>query len=295
MPMLKGQLLTIGTLLRAYRAPISLTWVLTFVETTLTALVPLFIGFAIDGLLAQEPIDLYWLGGVLAGLIAVSVARRVYDTRVYGTIRVDLSRELTERTGEIPVSSQNARLGMSRELVDFLEAEAPALMSSVVQLIISFAVLFLFHPVLSYAALAAAIVMIGIYGLFHGRFYRLNAAHNQQTEQQVRILESKSPKAVLSHLTRLRHIEVKLSDTEAYVYGAIFSILMIFLIFNLWFAATTLTITVGTIFSIVSYSWEFVESSIMLPITLQGWSRLSEIMARINREPAAPATRNIFP
>ncbi|MEM7054249.1 MAG: hypothetical protein AAF446_06835, partial [Pseudomonadota bacterium] len=58
--------------------------------------------------------------------------------------------------------------------------------------------------------------------------------------------------------------------------------------FNLWFAATELSITVGTIFSIISYSWEFVDSALALPITLQSWSRLSEIMRRLNTrtEPA---------
>ncbi len=290
-PMLKGEPLTIGTLLRAYRRPISLTWILTLAETTLTALVPLFIGFAIDGLLTQSLDDLYWLASVLAGLIAVSVSRRVYDTRVYGTIRVDLSHELAERTDNIPLSSQNARLGMSRELVDFLEQEAPALMNSVVQLAVSFGVLFMFHPVLSYAALGGAVLMIAIYGSFHGRFFRLNADHNQQTEQQVRVLATKSPQAILSHFTTLRRVEVKLSDTEAYVYGSIYSVLMGFLVFNLWFAATTLTVTVGTIFSIISYSWEFVESSLMLPTTLQGWSRLSEIMQRINRSDQTSSLR----
>ena len=282
--MLKGHQLTVGALIRSYRFPISLTWVLTFVETALTALVPLFVGFAIDGLLTQNASDLYWLAAVLGGLVAVSVVRRIYDTRVYGTIRVDISRELAERTGQMPVSRQNARLGMSRELVDFLEEEAPALMSSIVQVLVSFLVLFMFHPVLSVSALASAILMIALYGCFHRRFFRLNADHNLQTEQQVRILASKSPQGLLSHLTNLRRIEVKLSDTEAYVYGAIYSILLIFLVFNLWFAASTLPISVGTIFSIISYSWEFVEASIMLPVALQGWSRLSEIMHRINAD-----------
>lgn len=56
------------------------------------------------------------------------------------------------------------------------------------------------------------------------------------------------------------------------------------ILFNLWFAATNLTPTVGAIFSIISYSWEFVESALVLPATLQGWSRLSEIMQRINKQ-----------
>ena len=89
---------------------------------------------------------------------------------------------------------------------------------------------------------------------------------------------------VLSHLDRLRRIEIRLSDTEAFVYGAIFLVLLAFIVFNLWFAAAHLAASVGTIFSIISYSWEFVESALVLPMTLQGWSRLTEIMQRINRQ-----------
>ncbi len=36
------------------------------------------------------------------------------------------------------------------------------------------------------------------------------------------------------------------------------------------------------IFSIVAYSWEFVEAAIMLPMTMQSLTRLNEITARIN-------------
>lgn len=283
MSVFDGERLTIRTLLRQYRGSISVTWLLTLGETALMTLIPLFIGFAIDDLLEGDLVGLSRLAMVLGALIVVSVARRIYDTRTYGTIRVDLGNELIARSSRIKISSQNARLGMARELVDFLEEQVPALMNSVIQLVISFAVLFLFDPMLAYAALGSAVLMIVIYGLFHGRFYRLNADHNQQIEKQVGILETKSPDGLLDHLRRLRRIEVKLSDTEAYVYGAIFVVLLSFILFNLWFAATNMSPTAGTIFAIVSYSWEFVESALILPATLQGWSRLSEIMQRINR------------
>ncbi|MEM7069900.1 MAG: ABC transporter six-transmembrane domain-containing protein, partial [Pseudomonadota bacterium] len=154
--------------------------------------------------------------------------------------------------------------------------------NSAVQLIISFSVLFFFHPTLAYAAIVAAGVMIGLYMMFHGRFFRLNAEYNQQSELQVSVLEAKSTDSILSHLKILRGAEVKLSDTEAFVYGAIFAVLLTFMLFNLWFTAMNLEITAGKIFTIVSYSWEFVEAALVLPVTMQGWSRLSEIMSRIN-------------
>lgn len=283
MSLFDGAQLTIGTLLRTYLGRISITWLLTVVETALMTLIPLFIGFAIDGLLGGQLEKLWQLAMILGALIVASVIRRVYDTRAYGTIRVDLGKALIARSSEIRISSQNARLGMARELVDFLEEQVPALMNSVVQLVISFIVLFAFDPMLAYAALGAAILMIAIYGLFHRRFYRLNADHNQQTEKQVGILETRIAGKLSSHLQRIRRIEVKLSDTEAFVYGAIFAVLIGFILFNLWFAATNMTTTAGTIFAIISYSWEFVESALILPATLQNWSRLSEIMQRINR------------
>ena len=281
--MLTGEPLTIGTLLRKFLGRICLTWLLTLCETALMALIPLLMGFAINGLLNGDMTALAQLAGVLAGLIVISVIRRVYDTRVYGTVRVELGKALADRSDGVPVSTLNARLGMGNELVGFLEEEVPALMNSTVQLIISLIVLFAFHPMLSYAALGASFLMLLIYGCSHRRFYRLNAGYNQQTEKQVGILEAKSPEGVLHHLRMLRRFEIKLSDTEAYVYGAIFTVLLGFILFNLWFAATHIETTVGTIFSIISYSWEFVDSALILPVTLQGWSRLSEIMVRINK------------
>jgi len=52
--------------------------------------------------------------------------------------------------------------------------------------------------------------------------------------------------------------------------------------FILWFGAALLDATAGFIFSIVHYSWPYVESLVMLPLTLQSLSRLREITYRIN-------------
>ena len=79
-------------------------------------------------------------------------------------------------------------------------------------------------------------------------------------------------------------LEIKLSDREAILYGTVFIVLLSMVVFNLWHATSFEQITAGTIFSIVSYSWEFVESAVMLPITLQSLTRLTEITARINTE-----------
>ena len=280
--MLDAHDLTISSLIRVFRGRISLTWAMILVETSLLAFVPLFIGFAIDGLLSGSLRELQHLAGLMAALVGASVLRRLYDTRVYGTIRVELGRAQVARSAELPVSALNARFAMGRELVDFLEHTLPEAMSAAVQLTIAVVILYSFSPALALAAGATMLSMVTIYALFHGRFYRLNSALNHQTEKQVSILERRREEPTLAHLLSLRRLEVRLSDTEAILYGTIFVVLMGLILFNLWFAAAELSITVGTIFSIISYSWDLVEGALALPITLQTLSRLSEITRRLN-------------
>ena len=246
------------------------------------ALVPLNIGFAIDELLAQDSNALLNLTVLLGVLIVIGVARRIYDTRTYGTIRVELGRALAANADKKTLSTTNARLGMGGELADFLEEDIPKLLSSFVQLGVALVVLLSFHPTLFASSLAAGFLVLVIYAFVHRRFFNLNGDFNHQMEQQVSALSSGRTGRFVDHLNSLRKIEVRISDTEAWVYGAMFAVLLGYIIFNLSFATGSLDITAGRIFSIVSYSWEFVEAAIVLPATLQGWSRLSEIIIRIN-------------
>ncbi len=280
--MLAQRELTIATLLRVFRGRITLTWAITLCETGLMALMPLSIGFAIDGLMADKLAAFWQLSGLMAALIVVSVLRRLYDTRVYGTIRVELGNALVRRCRALPVSAQNARLGMGRELVDFLEHLLPEAMAAAVQWVIAIIVLYAFSPRLALACSAVTIVMMAIYALFHRRFYRLNNGLNQQMERQVSVIEQRRSRPLHAHLLRLRRLEVGLSDAESLLYGSVFIFLLALILFNLWYATTQLEASVGTIFSIISYSWEFVDSALALPATLQSWTRLSEIMRRLN-------------
>ena len=252
--MRSGRPVTLWTLFTAFRGPVLLTWLLTLTETAMMALVTLFIGFAIDGFLASDITPFFHLATLLAGLIAVAVLRRLYDTRAYGSMRVRVGRVLARRLRGIPVSALNARLDMGRELVDFLEFQMPEILESAVQLVVALIILFLFHPVLCGSAVAVTAAMLFLYALVHGRFHRLNGQLNQQTEQQVRLLEAGSPHRLMGHLLRLRRIEIRLSDTEAWIYGGIFALLMTMSLFNLWFAASHTEVTAGRIFAIISYS-----------------------------------------
>ena len=289
--MFQDRPLTLRTLLRLFWFKITVTWALTLLETGLWVILPLLLGFTIDGLLMGDFGPFWQMIGVLVGLVLVAVVRQLIDTRIFGTMRVELSQVLAERNRGLSVSALNARVLMAREIVDYLEQEMPVLMAAVVQLLASVVILFTFHWALALSAVTAGAIMLCVYAKFHDRFFRLNRAINARAEKQVRILETRTGPSFGRHLRMLRHWEVRLSDTEALVYGLIYAVLMLLVVFNLGFTALIMAASAGAIFAIVTYSWEFMDAAFNLPEALQQWSRLSEIIERINKSSPAPQDR----
>ncbi|MCC2520791.1 ABC transporter six-transmembrane domain-containing protein [Vibrio coralliilyticus] len=284
--MLFNQPITLRSVIRLSPIKVMFTWLMVLAENVFMILLPLFIGFAIDGVLKQNLQPLFMFAAILFVLVVITVARRFYDTRVYGGIRVRLSNLVERNLRGQSVSVKDARLSMSRELVDFLEEDLPSLITAVVQLVATVVILATFHIKLALCVLIAGLSMMLIYALFHQTFTRLNGALNDQLEQQVRVLSGQSFAAIRTHFERLKRCEIKLSDTEALVYGLIFIVLFAGVLTNLWMVSILTDPTVGQVFSIVTYSLEFVETAVMLPITLQTLSRLMEISQRLNQTPA---------
>jgi len=275
--------LSVGTLFRKYWDKILVTWGLTLCETGMTALLPLLIGRSIDGLLVQEFTPFVALLCTMAGIVACIVARRAYDTRAYGTMRAEIGKAFAQRSSDASVSERNARVLMSRELVDFLEFQAPYSVMSIVRIIISIVILFSFNIVLAISAGFAVAATLTVYSLVAHYFFAFNSRLNTQTEMQVSVLENNDMSEVSSHFQNLRNHEIKISDLESLVYGAIFSLLYSMLAFNLWLTASESTASTGQIFSVVMYSYQFVNSAMSLPYSFQALTRLKEITMRINQ------------
>lgn len=275
--------LTVRGLVRRSGLQVLGTWLMVVVEVGLIALIPLFLGRAIDKLLDDaHHAALLELGVLFFVLIVVAVLRRIYDTRIYGTMRVKLGVELAERSRGKPLSQTNARVSMSREIVDFLEDHTPRLITNVIGVLLSVLILFSFDLWLGVFSVAAVVTMLVTYLLFHRYFYRLNTTLNGALEGQVDALKTRQTQAIAALLARVRGSEVRLSDASAALYGLVFIGMFALILANLWIASNLPAITVGAIFAILSYSWEVVESSTELPDTLQQWTRLTEIQGRIN-------------
>lgn len=267
-------------MLKEHPLIMSLTWGIVLLETLLDAVMPLFIGVEIDGLLLRNYFYLYLTIGVFLLLILISVLRRIYDTRAYGSLKVLLGHKVNARHQNESASIRNARLNMSRELIDFLEHHLPEVIASIIQIVTSLAILYSFDANLAVAALCTLLVISAIYSVFHNSFYKLNYDLNEKLEQQVDNLSSKV--RLLAFLKSLKEVEIKISDKEAYLYGLVFLCMGSLLIFNILQAASIKEVTAGSIFSTVIYTWQYIEAIILLPTTLQLYTRLQEIERRLN-------------
>ena len=270
------------SLLKIRPVAVCVTWGMVLIETALISLSTLMIGLTIDGLLDNDYYYLYVTIFMFLGLIILAVIRRMYDTRLYGSLRVLLGEKVADQHGKKSVSVVNARLEMSEELIEFIEQNFPEIITAFVNLIMAIIVLYNIKSELAFACLGAIIFILIIYGMFHKSFYKLNKYYNAQWEKQVHLVKKKDK--LLQHLNSLKNINIKISDREAILYGLIFALLLVVLIFNIVGGVSMPGATAGNIFIIVSYTWEFIFSILVLPMTLQTYTRLMEIKSRLNSD-----------
>lgn len=277
---------TLTNLFRHWPLKMAGTGLLVLLETLLIALIPLLLGWSIDDLLNSEWRAVQMLAGLLGLLAVVAVGRRLYDTRVYGAIRVSLATAQDRRQAGLDISTRNLRLGLVREYADFLEDKIPLLLAAAVQVLVSLYVFYSYHWAFALAACGFCMLLILIYSLFHKGFLKTNRALNTQMEQQVSILEGGTRLHLFRHLRNVRRHEISLSDREAYLYGGIFVTQAVFILAFLVTGTQLPGVTAGQIFALVTYAWEFVEAVLALPLALQDMTRLQEISDRLNKDQA---------
>ncbi len=278
--------ISLAALLRRFKKPISLTMALVLAESTLGLLFPLFIGFAINGLLVQSYNGVAALGGLGALALAVGTWRRYYDTRAYARIYEELGNELvaSEQQKDVQVSAVVARTSMLTEFVEFLENSMPSIVSSSIGLVGTLAILASLNVAVFVACMALFLAMLVLYWLTGPRNMALNRGYNDELERRVSVLESQNPSEINSHFRSLMTWNIKLSDLETANYGLIWvGVIGLFVFAPISVIQGGVT-NYGMVFSILMYVFQFIESVTLLPLFIQQIIRLKEIAGRLSGE-----------
>lgn len=268
---------------RPFRARIGLTYALTVVEDLLELSYPFATGLAIDGLIAHDWRQAIPLIAAWTARGAIGCFRKMYDTRVYSDVynAIVIETITRQRAAGVGASGVAARSAMAREFVTFFERDVPVLVTSIIGILGSAAMLLWYDLWIAAAAAALFLPVYLINRVYSARSYRLNQALNNQLEEEVRIIERAELEEVRRHFGRLRTFRVKLSDAEAYNWTSI-EILSIFAFIAILARATFLPTTeTGDIYAILAYVWRLMENLDNVPTLVQQLARLVDIRRRI--------------
>ena len=279
-----------GMLLRRFAGRIALTLFLIVLESAGWILFPLVIGRAIDGILADSWQGLYELAILGVAAMAIAILRRVVDSRAYARIYATLGEELVGRQSESSTSTKTARLGMLREIVEFLENSLPELITNVLQLAGVILILSTLNLPIFVGCVVVISVTAAIYVLTGRLTTRFNRSYNDEYEGQVDAVESGDAARVGRHIRDMMRWNIKLSDLEAANFGIVWLFMIALLVFSIGTAADTI-VEYGKVFAIVMYVFQFMEAVMSLPLYYQQWLRLREISGRLTAMVAlAPAS-----
>lgn len=275
--------ITHRAILRRYRAGIAVTLLLLAAENVLNVLEPYLLGRAIDGLIAGSYSGLFVFLGLAGAALAIGIARRMYDTRLYGRIYREAAVETIERenAGNASVAQMSARAGFVQEFTDFFEIYFPAALMSGFTLAGSVVML----GVISFRLLAATLLAGLLAGLVfyfsRTRIRSLNASLNDEMEKQVDVLTSRDSAQTRRHFSSIVSWRILLSDLEARNFGAVFAYTILLTALAAYILIAVEDATEGEVFAALTYVLQFSQAVIVLPYTYQQFIRTSEISARL--------------
>lgn len=273
-----------GTIFKRFWPQISGTFALLTVENVLGVAEPLVLGIAINRLVEQDWTGLTWLAALELTFIIVGIVRRMYDTRVYTRIYAKVGSDLVarEQAKGSPITQVNARADLIKEVVDFFEQILPLSLTAGFTLIGSL-VMIAFLDFRVFVVATVATVLTGlVFWIASKRIHTLNKALNNQYERQIEVFERMRASSRDRHFRRLAMWQVRLSDLESLNFGLTYLFLIAAMLFGIYDAVTRLDAPIGTVFALMTYLFQFVQSVVALPITYQQGIRTSEITQRVS-------------
>ncbi|MEO1011598.1 MAG: ABC transporter six-transmembrane domain-containing protein [Bacteroidota bacterium] len=275
--------ITIRSVLLEFKWKLIFIFFLILVESAITLLIPLFIGFAIDNALNGIYIGAVQLGVLGTLIILIGGGRRFFDSRIYAKIYRRLGSMTLFKIEEDLTSVKTARLGMINEIVEFLENSLPALVSTIIGMIGVVIIIAGLNLKVFLIGLFATFLVFLIYFLTRKKTTRFNNAYNNEFEKQVDVITTNDRLLLASHLKNMMKWNIKLSDLEVFNFSTSWLVLIAFLVLSIVFSVNPGNVAYGALFSLIMYVFQYIESVIALPAFYQNWLRLKEIKGRLEK------------
>jgi len=268
-------------ILSNHRLPFGFIIVLILMEALLTILFPLFIGFAIDGILNGSYSSTFNLALLAFAILSIGVGRKLFDSRFYSKIYQEFGTKVVSQQTNQDTSKKSARLSMMKELVEFLEISFPELINTIISLIGVIAIIAQLNTDVFWGTIITSMFILCIYWITSKKTLLLNKASNEEQEKQVMVITNNDEIAIKNHLKKMMRWNVKLSDLEVLNFSLTWLIMISFLVVSIMVSVNGGLVKYGTLFSLIMYVFQYSENVINLPFFYQNLLRLKEISNRL--------------
>ncbi len=280
--------------LRDFRGRLTLTYSLFALEMTASLLRPFFLGRAIDGLLSQSYRGLVELSLAHLVFLIIGSVRHMFDTRTFTAVyRSFVTRLMTRPSNTATVSRRSAHSTLARQIVDFLEYDFNHVVEALYNVVGSLVLLYLYNHTIVWICLGVLVPVLFLARGYGRRTVRLNMAHHDELERQVDIIQEGDSTGISEHYEKLRGWQVRLSDQEAWNFGAT-ELLVLLAIAGSLIVSTQFSeaaLQVGSLVGIYTYMLKFAAGLETIPYMVQRIGALQDIIRRMTTaDPVDSAT-----
>ena len=262
---------------------IELTWIYFFMLVTeLSNLAtPFLLGKSIDGLIDGTWFWLIFLGISYFTSNFFNYKRMVYDTKVYTRIYNTIVFRFLKNNND-DVSTKMARTDMAHQIVDVLEGYVHYYIATIVTIVGSIGFIYSENwRVGLLVTLSFVLILLGV-SVYYKKIKQAIKIKNNQYEKKNGAIQLGYEQSV-SFFNRKRKLEIFESTLQGKNWFLVGSIKNIFLFLSvILLVTTTKNITIGGVVTVYSYVNNFLISLLSVPVAVEMYSRLSDILKRIN-------------
>ena len=170
------------------------------------------------------------------------------------------------------------------EFVEFLEDSLPEIIQAIIAIVGISIIIATLNIKVFFACLMLLLLILTIYILTGNKNFTLNKNYNNELEQQVHAIESKSRSQSKQHFSALMRWNIALSDLETINYFFVWSGVIALFIFTPLIVIKDGMLTYGLVFSILMYVFDYIEKLAIMPIHIQQAIRIKEISQRLSAD-----------
>ena len=271
----------IYTIFKEYKYKLLLIYFFMLVTELSIISQPFLLGKSIDGLISG---GWFWIVLLFLSYSILNIfnyKRMVYDTKIYTKIYNDIVLRFL-KTNNKPDSVKIARTDMAHEIVQVLEYHVHYYIATIITIFGSIGFIYLSNFKVGLLVTIAFIFIIFAVLIFYKKIRQSINVKNNHYENKVKAIQNGYNDSV-SFFNRRRKLEIFLSTLNGKNWFWVGMIKSIFLVFSIILLITSSNnITVGSVITIYSYVNNFLISLMSIPVAFEMYSRLSNIVKRIN-------------